>query len=362
MYGAMCQKDELLIIQSDSLQGAGVVPRQLSAELKDEDKKQLERLNLSTESWSDEGSIMKARMHKDSTYTVVGIERSRPGQPLSKKMILKKIQDMMKTTLKAGSKKVSVEYCMIKMNKYFTSYTLFSVGIHYHGPGQRNTGDWCFEDGYIGFRDIAEIYMQYFKGKVLIIVSDSSYSGLWVKHCAEFFDEHGIKPCAHFAKEKEILISVRASCRSYEIPHQRHFTLHGCGNDKNTGSLWYWNDGKELAADQHAKQANSLLIKCGNDLIDDHCKLGQDASWSKFVLSDRIFLVRGFDQQRPAWHYVLLVDDKETIHKFIELTMGANAGKNTTNMNDYGVVLKSGWGHDPPNDVKEWMKKNYDAS
>ena len=117
-----------------------------------------------------------------------------------------------------------------------------------------------------------------------------------------------------------------------------------------------------MAADQHAKQANALLIKCGNDSIDDHCKLHQDAFWNKFVLRDRIFLIRGFNQQRAAWHYVLLVDDKETIHKFIELTQGANAGKNTTDMNDFGQVLKSGWGHDPPNDVKEWMQKNYDAS
>lgn len=59
---------------------------------------------------------------------------------------------------------------------------------------------------------------------------------------------------------------------------------------------------------------------------------------------------------------MLLVDDEETIHKFVELTQGVNAGKNTAHMNDYGQALKSGWGHDPPNDVKEWMQKNCDAS
>ena len=194
------------------------------------------------------------------------------------------------------------------------------------------------------------------------IISDSSYSGLWARQCAEFLEEQGVKPCAHSAKEKQILLSVRTSCRSYEIPCQRCFTLHGCGNDKNTGTLWYWNDGYKPAKGQGIMKANALLIKCGNDSIDDQCKLEQDASWSKFILSDRIFLVRGFDQQRPAWHYVLLVDDEETVHKFVELTQGANAGKNTTNMNDYGQVLKSGWGRDPPNDVTEWMQKNYDAS
>ena len=259
-------------------------------------------------------------------------------------------------------KKCNLQFFYLIMNLEFSSYISSAVGIQYHGPGQRNTGDWCFEDGYITFREIAEIYMQYFKGKVLVIVSDSSYSGLWVKQCAVFFDEQGVKPCAHSAKDKEILISIHASCRSYEIPHQLKFTLHGCGNDKNTGYLWNWVDGKELAKDQHIKRANGLLIQCENKSIDDSCTLGQESSWSKFVLNDRIYLVRGNDREQPAWHYVLLVDDEETIRKFVEVTQGANAGKNTVSMNDYGQVLKSGWGHDPPNDVKDWMQKNYDAS
>ena len=106
VHGATCHKDELLIIQSDNLQRADVIRRRLNVELTDDDKKQLERLDLPPESWYDEGSIMKARMDKDSRYTVVGVERNKPGEPLSKKMMIKKIQDMMKTTLKAGSKMI----------------------------------------------------------------------------------------------------------------------------------------------------------------------------------------------------------------------------------------------------------------
>ena len=127
MHGAMCQKDELIIVQSDSLRGAEIVPRRLNAVLTVEDKKQLERVNLSPENWSDEGSIMKARMDKDSTYTVVEVERSKPGQPLSKEKTLKKVQDMMKTTLKAGSKRSVtrvLQKCMIQTNDYNTLATL----------------------------------------------------------------------------------------------------------------------------------------------------------------------------------------------------------------------------------------------
>ena len=50
-----------------------------------------------------------------------------------------------------------------------------------------------------------------------------------------------------------------------------------------------------------------------------------------------------------------MVDDEETIRQFVEKTHGDNAGKHTVNVADYGQVLKSGWGEEPPNEVKEWM-------
>jgi len=28
---------------------------------------------------------------------------------------------------------------------------------------------------------------------------------------------------------------------------------------------------------------------------------------------------------------------------------------------NYGYVLKSGWGEDPPNEVKDWIDKSYNA-
>ena len=48
---------------------------------------------------------MKARMDMDNWHTVVAVERNKPGEPLSRKLILNKIEDVTKTTLKAGSKR-----------------------------------------------------------------------------------------------------------------------------------------------------------------------------------------------------------------------------------------------------------------
>ena len=87
------------------------------------------------------------------------------------------------------------------------------------------TGDWCFEDGFITFRDIAQLYLRAshnFKGRVLTIVSDCSYSGFWVRDCMEFLDELGVQPCGHKAREKGILIKVCASCKSNEVPTTYH--------------------------------------------------------------------------------------------------------------------------------------------
>ena len=245
-------------------------------------------------------------------------------------------------------------------NGYY--HIIRTVGLRYHGPGKQNTGDWCFEDGFITFSELARLYMDHFKGKILSIISDCSYSGSWVKSCIEMFEEQGVKPCGHSAREKRILIEVIASCKSTEVPYQLYYALRVSGNDKNTGTLWHWKDGWEAAEDQHVKKANVLFIECESKSIDDPCTLGSEVTWRNLINSERIFLVRGTNQGRPAWHYVLLVDDDETICKFRDQTQGENAGKHTIDINNYGQVLKSGWGKDPPNDVKDWMQKTYGAS
>ena len=204
--------------------------------------------------------------------------------------------------------------------------------------------------------------MQHFKGKILVVVCDCSYSGSWVKACAEFLDEHGVQPCAHSAKAKAILVSVRASCKDTEVPYRLLESIRANSTDKNTGALGSWGHGWEVAKDQHIQTSRTTTIRCENKSIDDSCTLGPEATWEKLFNNQRIFLVRGNDKGRPAWHYAQLVDDEETVRKFTELTQGENAGIHTINVEDYGQVIKSGWGHDPPNDVKEWMQKNYGAS
>ena len=59
--------------------------------------------------------------------------------------------------------------------------------------------------------------------------------------------------------------------------------------------------------------------------------------------------------------YVVLVDDDEIVRKFKERTQGSGAGKNTLNLQDYGQVVKSGWGEDPPNEIVDEVERKYNA-
>ena len=204
--------------------------------------------------------------------------------------------------------------------------------------------------------------MQHFKGKVLVVVCDCSYSGRWLRACAEFLDEYKVQPCGHSAKAKGILVSVNTLCKDTEVPYCLLGSIRVYINDKNTGVLGRWGHGWEVTKGQHIQTTRTTTIRCENKSIDASCTLGPHETWAKFFNNQRIYLVRGNDKDRPAWHYVQLVDDEETVRKFTELTQGENAGIHTINVSDYGQVIKSGWGHDPPNDIKEWMQKNYDAS
>lgn len=66
-------------------------------------------------------------------------------------------------------------------------------------------------------------------------------------------DKHGVKPCAHLAKEKQLLIFVKASCSHIKVPYQLLHSVRSYVNDKNTGVLGGWDNGWKVAKGQHIK-------------------------------------------------------------------------------------------------------------
>ena len=103
LFGAYGTRDILIIAQDDDLCGPDIEQR-LELELTDADKTQLQRLGIPPEQWHDDASIMAARCSKDKEYNLLTIERSTPGNLLTKRHVLSKIENFMKTTMKDGCK------------------------------------------------------------------------------------------------------------------------------------------------------------------------------------------------------------------------------------------------------------------
>ena len=163
-----------------------------------------------------------------------------------------------------------------------------------------------------------------------------------------FLDEQGVQPCGHSARDNGMLIKLFASCQSNQVPHQLVYSIRACKNDKNRGTFFVHvgttvvNEGHT----QHVQLMDSTHLSCENKSIDEICTLNSGYTWHKDDIRNRTFLVRGKVDGRPAWHYVKVLDDQDTIDKFLEKVASGNL-----DVADYGQVLKSGWGKDPPNDV-----------
>ena len=215
-----------------------------------------------------------------------------------------------------------------------------------------STGDWCFSDGYITFQDLMDIYMDTYRGHVLTIVSDCSYSGHWVKQCYEFMDGQGIVPCGHHAIKKGVLLKVFATCRSTQTAGVLSYCLHGMTFDKNSRYIRH-RVPHEIRESQHSTGRDFTEMYCGKG-VDEECEEDDSNTWELKLQSQRVYLVRGKDKGRPAWHYVLVVDDEDTIDNFLKTV---KSGK--VNVANYGEILFSGFGEDPPNEVTEKVHRKY---
>ncbi len=67
---------------------------------------------------------------------------------------------------------------------------------------------------------------------------------------------------------------------------------------------------------------------------------------------DLVYLVRGKDEGRQAWYYVLV--DRPKLPLFL-----ARIDEGNLDLEEYGEVLFSGWGQDPPDDIVARIKAEY---
>jgi hypothetical protein len=249
----------------------------------------------------------------------------------------------------------SKEFYITLMTDFLTQCKTPAAVIWYSGHGEDATGNWCFRDGTVCLREVFELYQTHFKHKILSIVSDCSYSGCWVQDMAGMLDNMGIPPCGHYLQEQGMLLKVFTSCHSHQQTCFLKFVDH---------VLVVGNDGiirmfpKKCRATQNRLYLDLSDIVCPSTDL-NVCKLHQDAKYvdSKWKtwrnraknLAPLIFLVRGKDRGKPAWHYVLVEPGKVNIFK-------DKVASGTVDSAKFGEILLSGWGKDPPEDVKSAMK------
>ena len=139
------------------------------------------------------------------------------------------IEDLMKDTIldiqsKNGSKFVCATACMIFLtckNIMFACF-LHTVLIWYTGHGQKYTGNWVLRGRYLAFEEIYDLYMRYFKGRYLYIVTDCCFSGAWVVECARLLDRDGIT-CSHVAEQKQVYIKMFAASLPDEYANDKFY-------------------------------------------------------------------------------------------------------------------------------------------
>ena len=232
--------------------------------------------------------------------------------------------------------------------------TFFPAMIWYMGHSEEGTGDWCFEDGTISFQDIFDLYMTHFRGRLLHIISDCCYSGNWVHRCTETLDNKlGIPPCGHKARERGVLIKVAASCQGNQKAAEPCFSTDATYVDANSGIPMSIMD-EQLTEHQTTIFADFTQLICCRDPgspcpADDAFK---NWKWDDAVSGEmhrNIHLVRGQDRGRPCWHYVLLSSgDEDHVQGFKEQLRTGTIG-----VADWGYVIVSGWGEDPPHNIRD---------
>jgi hypothetical protein len=64
-----------------------------------------------------------------------------------------------------------------------------------------------------------------------------------------------------------------------------------------------------------------------------------------------VYLVTGVDTGKPAWYYVQV--------KKAKLQLFKSRNKDGSDLTDYGTILYSGWGTEPPENKKQKIKEQF---
>ena len=250
--------------------------------------------------------------------------------------------------------------------RFLSLVTPPTATLWYTGLGQRGSGNWCFEDDIISLDDLIRLYDTYFKGRLLTIVTDCSYSGNWAYMLASFLDSKDIAPCGHKAIEEGYLIKVCASCQPYQRSTMGWYVDNGVSVDESGHLTHHSQPGQPLdltsrsnippphtCTTQTTCNIDSTQLKCCEQ-HDNLCSFAlENLRWMDIpnlpVLREYVHLV----QDGNGWQCVLVhAEEEKTFQSLVKLD------RTDVDFTKYGRVVCSGWGGESP---KEAITAFFDA-
>ncbi len=167
-------------------------------------------------------------------------------------------------------------------------------------------------------------------------------------------DSKKVGPCGHDAIQKRIPVDIYASSLANEIPAKLAFSMHCVKTDYSRSTITYRTGfrGRQIYDAQHHSGLDFTEVRCENN-ADEACTMEPGSTWHRWSTERRIRIVTGKCRGSLAWHYILLVDDEETIQAH------NHKQGSTINVDNYGKTLMSGWGENPSKDVRKSIKDKY---
>ena len=216
------------------------------------------------------------------------------------------------------------------------------------GNSERDTGNWCFKDGTISFQEIFSIYRRHPSIKCLDIQTDCNYSGQWVRECAKTLDSLHIPPCGHRARERGAMVAVIASCQPDQEAAEPGFSIERM-TMKDDGSITVSN--KQMTHQESIFFDSTKLVCCRGP--DSPCPQTtfQHLTWENAVDgSINYCLFKRREGDRIRWYCLILHRAGDA---YDEEFRSQQQRDPSLRLSDWGYVLESGEGEDPPQAVTD---------
>ncbi|CAI8045980.1 hypothetical protein GBAR_LOCUS25422 [Geodia barretti] len=246
----------------------------------------------------------------------------------------------------------SKQFYLKKIETFFQNCKEPVALVHYLGNSEKTTGNWCFKDGTISFQEIFNIYRRHPSVKCLDIQTDCSYSGQWVRKCAKTLDSLHIPPCGHRARENGALVRVFPSCRPDQEAAEPGYSVEGV-KVKDDASITH--SLKQLTHQKPLVLNSTKLVCCRGPYSPCPKATFQHLTWENAVdKSTNLQLVQRREGQRDMWYYLLLHRAGDVYREEFQSHYRRDP---SLRLSDWGYILESGEGCNPPQEVKEKVKR-----